>query len=215
MASADASRPLRAFLQRLVDSHTVPGLSLSVYQRSGDRQVFLHEAGVSDVQNNTLFKEDTVIDIASVSKSLIVVLAQQLVEKGRMQWNDDVAQYIPAFAASRLTVYAGAGPDGKVTTKPCRATMKLEHLATHTSGLCTPFLFSDPAMAPLHIHATHNLPKLPRGADLAAFCEMVAHCPLANQPGEGFYYGDGVDVLGRVCEAPCPATPPRLGTADR
>lgn len=73
---------LEAHLQRLVDTHRFPGLSFAVHSRDSDRPLFLYEAGTSDLARGTPFKRDTVVDTASVSKALVVVLAQQLVETG-------------------------------------------------------------------------------------------------------------------------------------
>jgi len=200
----DDKETLRTYLRSLVDTNVLPGLCFAVYTRhasGGENVAFMEEYGVADIQKGTPFAKDTVVDVASLSKALIAVLAQTFVEEGKLQWEDELADYIPAFATHNLTVYAGEGLGaGNVLKQPCRTAFTIEQLATHTSGLCTPFIQWDVGMTRLHSYVTHQLQKPPKGSDLGAFCEMVARYPLAFQPGTDWYYGDGFDVLGRVCE---------------
>ncbi|HVJ82701.1 MAG TPA: serine hydrolase domain-containing protein, partial [Planctomycetia bacterium] len=62
-------------------------------------------------------RADAIFMLASVTKPIVCVPALQLVEEGKLQFNDPVAKFVPAFAAN-----------GK-------ASVRIIHLLTHTSGL--------------------------------------------------------------------------------
>ncbi|WP_397540312.1 serine hydrolase [Rummeliibacillus pycnus] len=63
-----------------------------------------------------LMKQDTIFDIASISKIFTTIAAMQLYEKGKFQLDDPVAKYIPEFAEN-----------GKEN-------VTIRQLMTHTSG---------------------------------------------------------------------------------
>jgi CubicO group peptidase (beta-lactamase class C family) len=75
-------------------------------------------------------REDTIFDVASVSKLFTSILAVQQAERGRIELDAPVARYIPEFAANGK---------GAVTVR---------QLLTHTSGL--------PAGLPLHREPTNE-----------------------------------------------------------
>ncbi len=76
--------------------------------------------------------------------------------------------------------------------------MRIWHLLTHTSGLTYGFHRSHPVDA---LYRGNGFEwGTPKGADLAACCDIWAGLPLLFQPGAEWNYSVGTDVLGRVIE---------------
>ena len=81
----------------------------------------------------------------------------------------------------------------KGETKPASNPIRVIDLFRHTSGL--PYGFT----APPSLVEPYSSPKL-WGGDLEQFCDELAKLPLVHEPGEGWTYGVGTDVLGRLVE---------------
>lgn len=179
--------------QRYVDDGRLPGFQLMI-SRHGE---VVHETvhGYRDVANEVPFTADTLVRMFSMTKPITSVAAMMLYERGAFELKDEVAQFIPSFANSRVYREGGAN---KPVTEPMTEPMRLWHLLTHTSGLTYGFH---------HQHVTDALYRTggfewgaPVGMDLAGACDAWAALPLAFQPGTEWNYGVSTDVLGRVVE---------------
>lgn len=87
-----------------------------------DRERLLHESyqGWSDIGARKPVARDTLFQIGSISKSFTSVALLRLSEKGLVDLNGPVEQYVPWFK-----------------TKSSHGTITLHHLMTHTAGLIT------------------------------------------------------------------------------
>jgi serine-type D-Ala-D-Ala carboxypeptidase/endopeptidase len=99
--------------QQLIDKKEVVGLAVAVVK--GDK---VHQAGygLANLEGRVPMTPETVLEIGSISKVFTTSLAQLLVERGLLRWEDNLNQHLPAEARP---------PDDGTT---------LLHLATHTAG---------------------------------------------------------------------------------
>lgn len=117
--------------------------------------------------------EDTIFDLASLTKSLATATAVlQLYDQGRVQIDDSVQHYLPDFNPAN---------------DPRRAEVTLRMLLTHTSGLG----------GDLSLQGPWGLDR----ADKAEGIHRALTAPLAFSPGEIFHYSDiNFIVLGALIE---------------
>jgi CubicO group peptidase (beta-lactamase class C family) len=117
--------------------------------------------------------EDTIFDLASLTKSLATATAvMQLFEQGTVQVDDPIQQYLPDF---------------NTANDPQRAKVTLRMLLTHTSGETGDVELKDP----------WGLER----ADKAEGIHRALTTPLESGPGEGFRYSDiNFILLGALIE---------------
>ncbi len=113
-AAAHGDDP-KAYLEQLRRSTGTPGISAAVAQKG--RIVFSDGVGYADLDNLVPANGATVFNVGSVSKVITAVAVLQLVEQGKVDLDDPIQKYVPAFpqkAAGAITV---------------------RHLMTQTSGI--------------------------------------------------------------------------------
>jgi CubicO group peptidase (beta-lactamase class C family) len=117
--------------------------------------------------------EDTIFDMASLTKSLATATAvMQLYEQGKVQFDDPVQQYLPNFNTAN---------DAQ------RAKVSLRMLLTHTSGETGDVELKDP----------WGLDHPDKGEGI----HRALTTPLESAPGEGFRYSDiNFILLGALIE---------------
>jgi CubicO group peptidase (beta-lactamase class C family) len=117
--------------------------------------------------------EDTIFDLASLTKSLATATAvMQLYEQGKVQFDDSVQQYLPDF---------------NTANDPRRAKVTVRMLLTHSSGETGDVELKDPWGLD--------------GADKAEGIHRALTTPLESSPGETFRYSDiNFILLGALIE---------------
>ena len=183
-----------AYVQSQVDTNKIPGAILLI--RRNGQTAYFKSFGVRDPATRSPMMPDTIFRIYSMSKPITTVAAMMLVEEGKLNLDDPLSKYIPAFAGVKVGVEA-KGEDGKphLDLVAARRPITIQDLMRHTSGLTYGF-FGEGMVKKAYVAA--NL-----GAgdpDLAEFTERLAKLPLAYQPGTTWDYSQSVDVLGRVIE---------------
>ena len=111
--------------------------------------------------------------------------ALQLVERGLLDLDARVGDYLPKLANPRVLTGFDAG--GAPITRPATAPITLRNLLTHTSGLAYDFASADLAT---YLAAT--------GETLLGGGEP--DIPLMFEPGGGWLYGIGIDWAGKLVE---------------
>lgn len=131
--------------------------------------------------------EDSLFQIASMSKAVTSVAALQLVERGQVGLDDPVARWLPDLADPQ--VLEGFDAAGQPCLRPAKTAITLRHLLTHTSGLGYDFMREDL----LRVRATQpdHRPGTRSG--------MVG--PLLFDPGAAWEYGVSTDWAGLLVEA--------------
>ena len=97
----------------------VPGAVVAV--AINGRVVWSEGIGLSDVENNVYCSEDTVMRIASISKSLTAVAVAKLWQQGKLDLDAPIQRYVPTF------------PEKSVGGVP--VTVTLRHLLSHLAGI--------------------------------------------------------------------------------
>ncbi|SDH70352.1 serine hydrolase domain-containing protein [Agrococcus jejuensis] len=180
-----------ATLQQLADAAVakgVPGVVALVAQ--GD-DVDVATAGVR-APGGAPMTLDTVVRTASVTKPILGALALAIVERGVVHPADEASRWLPELADVRVLRHPSAQLDDTV---PLAQPITVQHLLTSQSGIGLVGDFSAPLMA---AHAE----QLGQGGDARSRPEpdellrRVGTLPLGHQPGEGWTYNTGMDVLG-------------------
>ena len=117
--------------------------------------------------------EDTIFDMASLTKSLATAIAvMQLYEQGEVEFDDPIQNYLPDFNAAN---------------DPQRARVTVRMLLTHTSGTTGDVELKDPWGLD--------------GADKAEGIHRALTTPLESVPGQAFRYSDiNFILLGALIE---------------
>lgn len=126
--------------------------------------------------------------IMSMTKMVCTVAALQQKERGELDFDAPVEEYVPDFAD--VKVLEGFDGDEPILVEP-RAKATVHHLVTHTSGLGYWF-WNDQLVK---YEAATGVPNVVPGSMAAFGAPMTAH------PGEKYVYGINTDWLGRVVEA--------------
>ena len=192
-ATAGLAR-LDAYIQNEIAGNKIPG-AIMMIQRNGETACF-KSFGVRDPGTKEPMTPNTIFRIYSMSKPVTTVAAMMLVEEGRLQLDDPLSKYIPAFANVKVGVEK-KGEDGTTTldTVPAKRPITIQDLMRHTSGLTYGF-FGEGLVKKAYVDA-----HLFNGdVDNAEFAERLARLPLVYQPGTTWDYSHSTDILGRVVE---------------
>ena len=131
---------------------------------------------------------DTMFRIASMTKIIATTAALQLVERGKLDLDAPVDQFLPEFAD--LQVLEGFdGDEPRLRAPATRATVR--QLVTHTSGLAYWFFNEDI----VRWEEATGTPNVLSGSN------AIFAAPLVADPGTQYEYGINTDWLGRVVEA--------------
>ncbi|KAK8014205.1 hypothetical protein PG990_007501 [Apiospora arundinis] len=132
---------------------------------------------------------DTIFVLASMTKLMTSIAVLQLVERGVVKLDDDVAPLLPALA--RQPILDGFKEDGTPITKERTGPITLRHLLTHSVGGSYEFSNADISQWK---KTQGTLGKPGTTVD-----EAFGH-PLLYEPGESWSYGSASDWAGKVVE---------------
>lgn len=166
-----------AAIQTLLDDACrvsgVPGMSVSILF---DDEVSCFSSGYADREKGLSASENTLYELASVSKAFTGMGILLLEEQGLLSMTDSVQKYLPWFTLK----YRGKPVDMQNVT--------LNNFLHHTSGLT-------------NSRHTQNIPQGSAPGLLQKTVEILADAELAFPPGERYEYGTvNYDVLGLVIE---------------
>src|SRR5437773_4996707 len=91
----DVTADLDAFITRALKDYQVPGTAVAVVQHS--KVILLKGYGVRDVTNPNAVDEDTIFQLASVTKTLTGAAAGTVVDEGKLDWDKPIFNYLPEF----------------------------------------------------------------------------------------------------------------------
>ncbi|WP_391571848.1 serine hydrolase domain-containing protein [Cohnella sp.] len=149
----------------------------------GGNLVYSRPAGWADREQKRPMQENALFRYASVTKPVVSTAALVLISQGRLQLNDLVEKWLPAF---RPKLQNGQ-----------YAIMTVHQLMTHTAGLTYRFFQEK--------KGTYELAGVSDGMDLAGITleenlQRLASVPLLYEPGKMWRYSIATDVLGAVIE---------------
>ena len=166
-----------------VEAGAIPGGLVLV--ACGGEVVVCETAGFMDREGKRPVRRDTIFRAYSMTKPITAVAALQLYERGLLDLDDPVANYLPELA--KVTV-AGAKPGAQARA------MTVRDLMRHTSGLS----YGWGGSAADQGYRKVNI--LDPEAPLEALTKKLGGLPLDHAPGSAWKYSISLDVLGRVVE---------------
>jgi len=105
--------------QAYKEKQGIPGVSIGVTMHGST--VWKKGFGLADIEQRVACTPDTVMRIASISKTFTITIAAQLVEKGKLTWDDTIDKHhpdLPKFLYEKIPV-----------------SITIRQLASHTSGI--------------------------------------------------------------------------------
>lgn len=170
----------KALCQHFLDMG-IPGFDLIVYKDGAC--ILRHMGGFADPENNIPVKGKEKYHIYSCSKPITCAAAMQLWEKGIFSLEDNLSDYMPAFA--EMTVKTENG------VRKAKKHIKIRDLFQMTSGMG--YDMHTPQLEEYYSIPGNNCPTVET-------VNMFAKNPLEFEPGEGWKYSFAHDVLGALVE---------------
>jgi len=171
-----------------IESQVICGYNLCVMQNG--KTVYKNNFGTLSYTCDEAVKFDTIFRLASMTKPVTSVAVMTLVEKGKLNLDDDVSKYLPSFA-NMNTAYVDS--EGKMCIgKAANNSIKILHLLTHTSGL------GSGEVGRLQISVMSKEEK----ESLSSFVDACSNTALSFEPFTKQEYSGvaGFDVLARIVE---------------
>lgn len=165
-------------MQDAVEQQQIAGCSFLL---AHDGEILFRKAfGYADIDSKRPFTVDELVPIASVSKPFLASVIMALVDQGKLNLDDPVEMYLPAFKDVNV----------RGNTFPVQP-MTLRHLLSHTAGF-----WGNKGISAEKIDLIRNFQRPLREA-----VSRMATYELEYQPGTRFVYsGSGYCVAGRVAE---------------
>lgn len=208
-------------IDKAVESHEVGGMNVLVTQNGKDR--WYCQSGMQDIKKNQKLERNAIFRCYSMSKPITGVAAMMLVERGLLDFDEPVSNYLPGFKDQHVAVEdehdigenvspykAGLlaeiggkySDDSSIPSEiPIQSPVTIKNLLTMTSGL--------PYPDPDHI-AGRGAGKVmdvvqqnlltDRALGTVEIANRLGREPLRFQPGSHWMYGTSADVLGAVIE---------------
>jgi CubicO group peptidase (beta-lactamase class C family) len=176
-------------LDAQVASGRIPGYVAAVRVRG---RVAVRARGRSAVgAESEPMGEDSLFRIASITKPMGGALTLSLAQDGVLGLDDPIARWLPEAASPRVLVAPDAALDRSTAVQQ---PITVRHLLTLTSGWGV-VLDTTPLQAAMQERGIYpgSLPLQMSGDESVA---RVAELPLAFQPGQGWLYDTGINVLG-------------------
>ncbi|WP_078431103.1 serine hydrolase domain-containing protein [Metabacillus halosaccharovorans] len=190
MIDKNVSNQIKKALRKSLDNQDIAGANLLVLKRG--EEIFYHEDGFADIEANKPILRDSIFRLYSMTKPVTAAAAMILVERGEIDLNEPVSQFLDGFK------YQMVEKNGKLITVEREVTF--HDLLSMTSGL----VYGGDEQAGQGTAAVFEEIdcKLLGDSPLSTIEAMnkLGKVPLAFQPGSSWQYGTSSDVLGAVIE---------------
>jgi len=180
-----------AVLQAEVDQQRLAGVSAAL-MRDGEL-IDSFCTGLADVERGEPLRPDHIHRAFSNTKLFTSVLVLLLADEGKFAIDDPIKQWIPALGRLRVLRPGAASIDD---TEPLHSDITIRQLLSHQSGLSHGVFDPDTVI----YKAYHASGVRSVDTTLAEQMDLFARLPLHYQPGEGWDYALGCDVLARLVE---------------
>jgi CubicO group peptidase (beta-lactamase class C family) len=169
----------------------IPGAVVAI-AREG-RLVYYKTFGYQDKQSSTPMRADSIFQLASMTKPMVVVGALTLLEEGRLPLKSPLSDYYPQFAKIQVGI---VDANGNIRTEPARNPISIQDLMRHTSGIT----YGGRGSTPIHKMWPASSSTSAYQMSGAEFMDKIATLPLLYQPGTTWDYSLSIDALGMVIE---------------
>ncbi len=109
---------LANYLEAILDTEQVPGFAVSIAKNNG--LIYQEAFGYENLQTQKAFSNETIINIASVSKTFVAAATAKSIEQGYFTLDTPINDILP------VEIINLENPD---------AIIRVKHLVTHTSGI--------------------------------------------------------------------------------
>lgn len=167
------------------------GNALRVTQHG--KVIYTGYCGKADIRTGREIDENTLYRMYSCSKVLTATALMLLLERGIVQLDDPVKEFLPEYKDAVYCRYTGNNLETYQSVK----SLTLRHLITMTSGLTYGGTYNSTQRAVKE--ATLRL-QTKGNYTTRDFAKEMASVPLAFEPGLHWNYGVGHDVLGAAIE---------------
>jgi CubicO group peptidase (beta-lactamase class C family) len=181
-----------------IEGGEAPGI-VTALQRDGE--AVIHATGVQDLETGVPMAPDTMFQLVAMTKPFTATVMLQLIEEGILNRDDHIAAWLPELATPRVLRSIGSELEDTV---PANRPITLHDVMTCRLG--TGVVLSEPGTYPIQDAQGEADAARADGGD--AWIRAMGSLPLIHQPGEGWMYHTGDDVLGLLIER---VTGKRLG----
>lgn len=115
LSKREIARELDAFMRKMADADVFSG---AVLLAKDGKVLFKKAYGEANKNSGEPNRTDTKLNLASLNKMFTAVAITQLVEQGKLSFDDPLSKFLPDFP-----------------TREAAQKIKIKHLLTHTSGL--------------------------------------------------------------------------------
>lgn len=182
---------VQSVLDDAVKSKAVAGASCLIFHKG--REAGYYESGYADIAWNRKFSRDTICRMFSMTKPITSAAVWSLIQDGKLDLLDDVANYIPTFSEPMVCSGADIIPSQKPVT--------IRDLLNMTSGLSYGGTDNESHLKVSELIKDIN-DSLSSSSPLTTMqiAERAGRIPLSFVPGTSFDYGISADILGAVVE---------------
>ncbi|WP_321375614.1 serine hydrolase domain-containing protein [uncultured Draconibacterium sp.] len=187
-AIADSLAMAENLIQQYIDEGELAGFSALIL-KDGE-EVFRMNKGYADRENEKPVEKNTIYRIFSMSKPVTAVALMTLYDEGKFDLDDNVSDYIPKYAESKVYTPNENG----FTLEAQQNEMTIRHLLTHTSGISY-------GWNPVYVDSLYRVNNVSSwDKKLEDKMLALADMPLNFQPGTQWMYGLSIDVAGYLVE---------------
>lgn len=181
----------KPLIQKEIAENHIAGAQIGIYHN--EEEVFKENYGMANLEKNQPMEDGAIFRLYSMSKPVATVAAMILYERGMLDLEAPVYDYLPAFKEMKVW-----NKEGSVK---CLRPITIKDLFSMTSGLVYPDQDEvGQAMQGLFDYI-HKRIEGNRPMTTQEVIGAIASRPLAFEPGERWRYGLSVDVIGAIIEA--------------
>lgn len=207
---------LENVMAQAVEDCEIAGMNL-LAEKDGE-EICYCQAGMADRERGIPMERDTILRLYSQSKPITAAAAMILMERGALDLDQPVSDFLPAFAKQSYFAEqegigeAAAGGSKKETkgredvsameVRPVMQPMRVYDLLRMTSGLVYPDETTAAGRQAAVVFEEMDRRLYTKDAmTTKEAADKLAGCTLAFEPGSSWRYGTSADVLGAVIEA--------------
>lgn len=183
--SSEKLQQVDKIVEDLIAKKRLAGAQIAITLRG--KVVYNKTFGKMDIEADKAMRDDAIIRIYSMSKSITTAAALVLYDEGKIGLDDPVSKYIPEFKNAKVWTENGLQPVKREPT--------VRDLMRHTSGLTYGSIGNAEADK-----AFKEANLFDKNQTLEQFGAKIGKLPLKYEPGTQWLYSFATDVLGRVVE---------------
>ncbi|KAJ5815656.1 beta-lactamase/transpeptidase-like protein [Penicillium riverlandense] len=199
-------------IERATMTRKLPATVLAAASRDGSLEYFKPFGKSRLEEDSPPVSSDTTFCLASVTKLVTSVAAMQVVERGLVGLDDDIAKFLPEWKHPQILVGFEGEEDGE---KPllirAQDRITLRQLLSHTSGIASLdeeklmkyyAVLGDSRGTVLMRYFKNDDPKVKAKAleEVREMMGSLSVVPLLFEPGTDWVYGQGTDWAGQIVE---------------